>query len=153
MLNMSIKSMLVAGSIMVGTGLATAASTPAMADSYRSSQHGLINQSAYTDVTYNERHYHRYFDGQRSKQHRFRQRHYNDRGYCVPPRRIYRRLSRLGFIEFFDLRLRPRVIKVKAVTRRGLTYALKIARCSGILIRAQLLFDDYGYKRPHVYKY
>ena len=67
---------------------------------------------------------------------------------CATPRQIHRRLLRQGWGQFHNLRIRPRVLAFKARQRhqgrasRDLTYNLRIDRCSGALLKAQLQWSD-----------
>ncbi len=79
-----------------------------------------------------------------------------DRGYyeddyassCATPRQIHRRLLRQGWTDFHKLRIRPHALAFKARQRhqsedsRELTYNLRIDRCSGALLKANLQFRD-----------
>ena len=66
---------------------------------------------------------------------------------CLSPRQIHRQLKRQGWRKFHNLRIRPTVLRFKARQRNGLTYHLKIDRCSGSLIKARLQLQDMWYLR------
>ena len=66
---------------------------------------------------------------------------------CRSPREIHRQMRRQGWRKFHNLRIRPTVLRFKARQRNGLTYNVKIDRCSGSLIKAKIQFQDRWYLR------
>ncbi len=66
---------------------------------------------------------------------------------CVTPRQIHRMMRRQGWRQFHNLRIRPYVLSFKARQRNGLTYNLRVDRCTGSLIKAKIQFKDMWYIR------
>ena len=85
----------------------------------------------------------------RSKRHGYYGDHYDDdfAMSCRSPRQIHRQLKRQGWRKFHNLRVRPTVLGFKARQRNGLTYNVRIDRCSGSLIKAKIQFQDRWYLR------
>ncbi len=85
----------------------------------------------------------------RSRQRGYYSDHYEDdfAMSCRSPRQIHQDMRRQGWRKFHNLRIRPTVLRFKARQRNGLTYNVKIDRCSGSLIKAKIQFQDRWYLR------
>jgi hypothetical protein len=58
---------------------------------------------------------------------------------CLPRREIRRRLHEDGWTEFHDVELRGETARMQARRRNGDLFALKVDRCSGDVLKAELL--------------
>ena len=108
-------------------------------------------QGGYKEVrsrAYGNKQFRRLFDGATPREVRPKHRLHRklDRfgePVCVNPQRISRRLHRQGWHDFHDLRIRRRALVFKAVRNNGLIYRLKIDKCSGYLLKANLAWGQY----------
>jgi hypothetical protein len=79
-----------------------------------------------------------------------RRRDWREREACVPRHVIERRLSDEGWGEFHALDLGPGAAHVNARRPNGDLYRLKVDRCSGLLIRADLV--EPAHARPFAFR-
>ena len=71
--------------------------------------------------------------------------HYNGRirSTCLRPREVRHFLQRQGWRKFRRLRIGPFYIRTRAMRPNGLRYRLKIDRCTGVTVKAALIWRDY----------
>jgi len=109
---------LVAASLVLGSGIA-AAKGKKYNDNY--------NGNSYKDEPY-------YDDNIAPRKKLKRHNNQWSNHYCIPPRKIKRRLKRRGWHNFYIVRMNPRVIRLKATNYNGRRFVLRVDRCEGYIL-------------------